>query len=273
MMRDIQAGFSGFGQALGFAFRNRMGWMFLVPILLWIAFAAGSIALASWAVDHLTTLAETHLGLDVPDQDRGGWLGFLDDVKAFLNGTRGIITLIAVKVALWYLFGLFGKYVVLILLSPLLAYASERTEELVTGRSFPFSFAQLLKDTLRGVLMALRNAFLETSINLLSWVATFFLPFLAPITLVLMWLVSCWFYGFSMFDYILERQRAGIGASWRAARERQGMVLANGALFWLLMKIPFVGWVFAPLLAAIGAVLAWYGTDGRPAQPASTSFR
>lgn len=266
-MRDFQAGFSGFGQALGFAFRNRMGWMFLVPILLWILFAAGSIALASWLVDHLTALAEAHLGLVVPDQDRAGWLGFVDDVKSFLNGTRAIIALIVVKVALWYFFGLFGKYVVLILLSPLLAYASERTEEIVTGRTFPFSFGQLLRDTLRGIGMALRNAVLETGINLIAWVATFFFPIIAPVTVVGMWLVSCWFYGFSMFDYILERQKAGIDASWRAARQRRGMVLANGALFWLLMKLPFVGWVFAPLLAAIGAVLSWYGTDGKPMQP------
>jgi hypothetical protein len=35
-----------------------------------------------------------------------------------------------------------------------------------------------------------------------------------------------------------------------------GIVLANGALFGLVMKLPFVGVMFGPALAAIGASIA-----------------
>ena len=42
----------------------------------------------------------------------------------------------------------------------------------------------------------------------------------------------------------------------RAVNDRIGAVLANGALFSLLMKLPLVGVMFAPVMASIGAVLA-----------------
>jgi CysZ protein len=151
---------------------------------------------------------------------------------------------------------------VLIVLSPLLAYASERTEEVLTGSSHPFRPGRFLKDTLRGIAMALRNGLLELGINIAVWLATLFLPLAAVIAVPLLWIVSAWFYGFSMFDYLFERRRLGIGASARTARSRAGLVLGNGIAFSLLMKVPFVGIVFAPLMAAIGAVLAWHEQEG-----------
>ncbi len=271
-MQDIRQGINGFGQALGFAFRNRMGWMFIVPVLVWLLFAAGVMALGLHLTEFVMGWAETNLGIDPPPAERSGLRGFWDDTLEVLDGARGVLVWLVIKIALWYLLGLTGKYVVLIVLSPLLAYASERTEEIITGRSYPFRLAQLLKDALRGAVMALRNGLLELGINVLAWIATLLLPIAAPVTALLLIVVSCWFYGFSMFDDVFERQRLGIGASMRTARERRGMVLGNGLVFWLLMRIPFVSWVFAPLLGAIGAVLAWYGHQ-RNTQPLSHPVR
>lgn len=263
-MGDFGTGISGFGRAFGFAFRHRMGWMFLVPIGLWALFAVGVFAFGSWLVDQVGAWAAVHLGLDVPAADLDGWAGFWNDVKAAINGARDLLILIALKLALFYLLSLFGKYVVLIVLSPLLAYASERTEEVLTGVEHPFRLGRFLKDLLRGIGMALRNGFLELAINVAVWLGTLFLPLAAPVSMLVLWGVSAWFYGFSMFDYVFERRRLGIGASARTARSRSGLVMGNGILFSLLMKVPFVGPVFAPLLAAIGAVLAWHEAEGTP---------
>jgi CysZ protein len=214
--------------------------------------------------------------LDIPVSgvDRDGMAGLWDDVKAFFSSARFVIVAFVVKLALWFLFGLVGKYLVLIVLSPLLAYASERTEEILTGRTYPFRFGQLLKDAGRGILMALRNGFLELSINIGVWVLTFFIPILAPLSVVFLWLVSSWFYGFSMFDYVYERHKLGISASANAARQRRSVVLANGMVFNVLMDPPVVGWIwkpfftvlgitFGPLLGSIGAVLAWHEAEKR----------
>ncbi len=255
-MNDLSRGFAGFFNAFGFMLRNGMGWMFAAPVLLWILFTLGLFQVGSAISGTAEAWAAQYLDLSLPPGDRAGWSGFWDDVKAFLNGARDVVVWIALKLAIFALVALVGKYVVLILLSPLMAYASERTAEVLTGTGTPFMVVRWLKEVLRGILMALRNGVLEVGINVVAWVLTLFVPVMAPLTAVGLWLVSCWFYGFSMFDYIHERQGLGIRASVRSARNRQGMVLANGIAFNLLMKVPLLGLVTAPLLGSVGAVLA-----------------
>lgn len=254
-MNGFVHGLYGFGRAPAFILRHRMGWMFLAPILLWALFALGLFQTGNWLVDTAQAWSEKHLGLNVPTAGRDGWPGFWDDLKAVVNGARDVLVWVVLKLAIFWLVGLLGKYVVLVFLSPLLAYASERTAELLTGTHIPFHWARWLREMLRGMVMALRNGALEIGITVLAWAATLFLPLFAPVTALLLWVVSCWFYGFSMFDYIHERKGLGLRASVRAAHQQRGAVLANGMLFNLLMKVPVLGMMTAPLLAAVGAVL------------------
>ncbi len=271
-VKDLSIGISGFTRAFGFAMRNRLWWLFLAPVALWLLFASGILWASHAVVEQVSGWVAAHLDISIPAEDRSGLAGVWDDAKGWFNSTRDLLVLGAVKLALWFLFGLVGKYLVLIVLSPLLAYASERAEEIVTGRTFPFRLGQLVKDIGRGILMAFRNGLLETFINVLIWSATFFIAPLAPVSAIVLWLVSSWFYGFSMFDYIFERQRMGIRASARTAWSRPGVVMANGMLFNFLMDPPFLQWLFGPVvsavcfcvvpvMAAIGAVLAWNNVD------------
>lgn len=275
-MRDFGIGIRGFTRAFGFAVRNGLWWMFLVPVVLWLVFAGGILWVSTEAVDLVSGWVSGFWDINVQPSDRTGLEGAWDDVSGFFTSARDVVVLVAVKLALWFLFGLVGKYLVLILLSPLLAYASERTEEIITGQTFPFRFGLFIKDVGRGVLMALRNGSLELLINIAVWTATLFIAPFAPVSAVALWLVSSWFYGFSMFDYVFERQRMGIRASARAARDRRGIVLANGTLFNLLMNPPPLYWLLGPLAplisaacfcivpvtASIGAVLAWHEANG-----------
>jgi len=256
MIGDIGRGASAFFQAFGFLRQHRMAWLFLVPALLWVLFAFGLFTFSSWLVGLLGEWWTGVLGVSVPVPEQEGWRGMWSDVKTFFSGTGALAALVVIKVALFLLLALVNKYVVLIMLSPLLAYASELAEEKITGRSFPFNAVQLLKDAGRGILIALRNGFLELSITLLLWTVTFFMPLLIPVSAVLLFLVSAYFYGFSMFDYAFERRRMRVTESVRKVNANLGMVLANGALFSLLSKLWIVGLVCVPLMAAVGATLA-----------------
>lgn len=250
--RDFGRGFSGFFRALRFALDNRMGWMFLVPALLWVLLAFGLYAVLQGPVDRLSDWIAQHLQLPVEAGEEDAW----SRVKAFLNGARELGVAILLKLAVAYVLFLANKYIVLILLSPLLAYASERTEEILTGRRFPFGLAQLARDAVRGALVATRNAVLELALVVGIWFLTLLVPLLAPVSFILLFAVSAYFYGFSMFDYVFERRRMRIGESVKAVNDRSGAVLANGALFSLLMKLPLAGVMLAPVMASIGAVLA-----------------
>lgn len=250
--RDLRLGASGFLRAFGFAMRHGMVWMFIVPVLLFALLVYVFFALLNGPVHELSLWLAQWLEIPMAQADASFWAS----IKEFVNGARLAFTTVLLQIAILYVLFKVNKYLVLILLSPLLAYASERTEEILTGRTYAFSWGQLLKDALRGALIALRNAFLELGITIGLWVLTLLLPILAPLTAVLLFVVSSYFYGFSMVDYVFERRRLRIGESVRAVNERMGIVLANGALFGLVMKLPFVGVMFGPALAAIGASIA-----------------
>jgi len=261
-VNGVLRGISGFVAAASFALRHGLWWMFLVPIVLWVLLAYGLFVALEGPVDDLTRWVGGLLELDVASTDGEGLSGFWNSTKEVLNSTREFLVTWVLRLAIAFLLFLVNKYIVLILLSPLLAYASERTEELVTGARFPFSWSQLMKDAVRGALLAARNGLLELFINVVVWVATLFLPFLAPITAVLLFLVSAYFYGFSMFDYILERRKLRVHDSVREVNARMGMVVANGALFSLVMKVPLLGMMFGPVMGSVGAVLAEYRERG-----------
>ena len=252
MARDVRLGVSGFFRAFGFAFSNGMGWMFLVPALLWVALAFGLFAVLEGPAETLSAWLAAKLEIPVEPSGTSWW----NDALSFINGARELIMAVVLKLAIGYLLFVANKYIVLILLSPLLAYASERTEEILTGRTYPFNGVQLMKDALRGALIAMRNGILEISLTVGIWLLTLFVPLLAPLSFLVLFAISSYFYGFSMFDYAFERRRMRIGESVKAVNDHIGAVLVNGALFSLLMKLPLVGMMFAPVMASIGAVLA-----------------
>ncbi len=250
--RDAGQGASGFFRAFRFTLEHGMGWMFLVPALLWLLLAFGMYHALEALTDSAGAWVAGYLQLPVAADDAGWW----SDVKAWLNGAREAVVRWVLRLAVGYVLFVANKYIVLVLLSPLLAYASERAEEVITGRTFPFSARQLVKDAGRGALIAVRNGVLELAITIGIWVLTFFVPIAAPITFIILFLVSAYFYGFSMFDYVYERRRLRIGEATRAVNSQRGAVIANGALFSLLMKIPLVGLMLAPVMASVGAVLS-----------------
>ncbi|MBK6627738.1 MAG: EI24 domain-containing protein [Flavobacteriales bacterium] len=248
-------GFSSFVEAFGFMRRHRMTWMFLVPLLLWALLTFGLFALLQGPVEELGAWLASQLGLQVdPAQDTGWWAA----LKRVFNATREALTWLALKLLVLYLLLSLNKYLVLILLSPLLAYASERAEELLTGAEHPFSLAQVLRDALRGAAIALRNGVLELTIGLAIGLLSLVMPLFVPLATLALFIVGAYFYGFSAVDYILERRRLRLADSVRTVNAHLGLVLGNGTAFSLLMKVPLLGTTFAPLLAAVGAVLAFH---------------
>lgn len=258
-MEGIARGVHGFFAAFGFMRRHGMGWLFAVPLVLQLLLVFGLYALLQGPADRLGLWLADRLMLPVDPMADEGWRGTWSTVKRLVNDARALFTFIALKIAIAYLLFTLNKYVVLVLLSPLMAYASEHAEEVITGRGFPFSLARLLRDALRGSLLALRNAIIELLLHAGIWLVTLLLPFMVPISVVVLFLVSAYFYGFSMFDYVHERHGHGIGASTRAMHRELGAVVANGACFSLLMKVPLLGLLLAPGMGAVGAVLAMHG--------------
>ncbi|MBK6775794.1 MAG: EI24 domain-containing protein [Flavobacteriales bacterium] len=256
MLNDLSLGSTSFFRAFGFALANGMWWMFLVPVVLWILLVYGVVVLLQGPVDELSHWVASLFNIPFDAAANDGLAGFWNTVKALLEGARELIVLVVLKLLVGYVLFSINKYIVLIFLSPMLAYASERTERILTGKDFAFSATQFVKDVGRGALMALRNGLLELCVIIGCWVVTLFVPLLTPFTAVFLFLVSSWFYGFSMFDYVSERRRLRMRDSIDALKANRGMVLANGALFGLMMKLPLLGMMLGPVMASVGASIA-----------------
>jgi CysZ protein len=161
---------------------------------------------------------------------------------------------------LFMLYSYIFKYIVLIILSPMLAILSEKTSHLLTGAVYPFSFKNFMQDVWRGIRIALRNTFIELGWILLFWIIGF-VPIIGFISPVYLFFVSCYFYGFSMIDYNNERNRLSIRESIRFVRKNRGMAVANGMIFYLVFFfVPIIGFLVAPTYAIIAATLAVHET-------------
>jgi len=157
---------------------------------------------------------------------------------------------------MFFYFSLF-KYIWLIIGSPVFAYLSEKTEALLEGTDYPFSWKQLLKDMLRGIKLALRNALWQT-VYTVSFLLLSFIPVVGWVTPVISLFTECYYYGFSMLDYSCERHKLSPSQSVAFISNRKGLAIGNGIVFYLMHLIPLVGWVFAPAYAVVAATISLY---------------
>ncbi|HNW89242.1 MAG TPA: EI24 domain-containing protein [Bacteroidales bacterium] len=164
------------------------------------------------------------------------------------------------KVGLYVLLFLFYssvyRYVVLAILSPALALLSEKTDKILTGTNYPFRIGQFLKDIWRGIRIVIRNFFIEMGFMVLFFFLGY-IPVVGWITPVIMFFITCYFYGFSMIDYSNERFKFSIRESVKFVRKNRGMSVANGMVFYFFFFfVPVVGFIFAPAYSVIAATIA-----------------
>ena len=178
------------------------------------------------------------------DRVDSGLLGFLFTIAA--------LTLLIIQLMLY--FSLF-KYVWLILGSPVFAYLSEKTHSILQHKEYPFSFRQLLKDMVRGIQMAIRNALWQT-VYLLSILLLSLIPVAGLATPLIALMIECYFYGFSMLDYSCEQRKMNASDTIYFIGNHRGLAIGNGLAFYLIHLLPFVGWVLAPAYAVIAATMS-----------------
>ena len=222
--KQFGLGVKTYGQAISFIFRNKLGWTFLVPIGLTVLLFIGGQALVSELIDYLQ---ETILGW-VNLENSGFWGGLLGGVVGFLT-----------EIIFFIIFAFISGYVVIILMSPLLAYLSEKTEQILTGNEYSVGISQMIKDIVRGIFMALRNLFMELILLVIMFLVGF-IPVIGWLGTIIVFFVSAYFYGFSFIDFNNERQKLSISESVRVVRKYKWVAIGNGLVFSLFLLVPFV---------------------------------
>jgi CysZ protein len=153
------------------------------------------------------------------------------------------------------------KYIVFVVLSPLLTQLSMLVEKKLTGNNYPFDWAQFRRDIIRAIRIALGNFVIEYLLVALWFVLALIIPYMNYATPVFLFCLGCYFYGFGMLDYVNERRRLNITESVKFVREHSGLAIGNGAVFSAMFIIPYdIGVIFAPVLAIVAATIAMHET-------------
>lgn len=248
-LQQAKLGLKSYNKAFSFIFKNKMGWTFLVPIVLNILL----FALAQNFIIDLIDYVKTIVGEWSAVQDLTFWQAAASFAAGFL-----------IEIIFFIVFAYLGGYVALMIMSPLLSYISEKTEKILTGNDYEFNFGYLIKDSIRGIIMAIRNMLIELFFLILAIIIGF-IPVIGLFAAVLLFFISAYFYGFSFIDYYNERKRLSIKRSAAMVRKHKGLAISNGGVFALSLLIPFCGSylvLFVSVISVVAATMAMVQIDG-----------
>ena len=245
MLKEIIISIQSYLDAHQFIRQHRLWKWIIIPGLLYMILFIVGMYFFWQSSNDAVTWGSRQIGLeDWLQRQRSEWLSFL-----FV-----MIGLILRLILVFFYFSLF-KYLFLIIGSPLFAYLSEKTESILEGRDFPFSFKQLMKDAWRGIKLALRNT-LWQSVYMLSLLLLSLVPVVGWVSPMIALFVECYYYGFSMMDYSCERNKLSPSASIEFISRHKGLAIGNGIIFYLMHSVIIIGWIFAPAYAVVAATLS-----------------
>jgi CysZ protein len=253
LLKEIVIAIESFFKAHRFIRKHRLWKWIIIPGLFYMILFLFGMYMFWQSSNAVVSYITGSLGIDkwVHRQD-SDLLSFL-----FLMGEM-MVRLILI----FFYFSLF-KYLFLIIGSPVFAYLSERTESIIEGKDFPFSFRQFIKDVFRGIKLALRNTLWQAVFTISILILSFF-PVVGWVTPVIMLFVECYYYGFSMLDYSCERHKLSPSESIDYITRHKGLAIGNGMMFFLMHLIPFAGWMLAPAYAVVAATLSMYHQKTEP---------
>lgn len=238
-----------FFAATRFLAKHKLLHYYLIPLVLSIVL---QVSLFASIFIFSKYLASQILGTYMP-QTVTEFKGFWQFLNIFSGFSLAKIASFIIGIILLLISSKFSKYLVLIILSPIFALLSEKVEEKITGNVVPFNASQFLKDIVRGIILAMRNLLIELLLIAVFTIAGLFGGPFALLVVPVLWLISAYFYGFSMMDYTCERRKMSISQSIQFISENRSMALGNGGMYLILEKIPFVGLCIAPINAVVGA--------------------
>lgn len=261
-------------KALPYMIQNKMLIWFLPAFFLTLALSYGAVALIDMAVDSADRLYTDTFGeysLDVC----GEGVIVIDCIEEVLRAIGSYMLSVVIWVGLFWLKIKLLKYFVLAFLGPVMSVISDVTEEKLTGVKRSVSLKKFIREVFRGIRTAFLYLFIELFLALLllvialvaGWVFPVLLPFIAPLEVIVAFIIGAFFYGAAALDYVWEREDVGAFGSLGLAFKSRSLAVGIGVPFAIWMAIPIVNFtlapIFAPALATVAAVLALKGGRGK----------
>ena len=143
-----------------------------------------------------------------------------------------------------------SKYIIMIVVSPFMSPMSQKIESNhPTTPSLPQTSLGVVPGIVRGLRIASGNIIKELFFTLVLLLLGIIIPFISPVTAILIFLIQAFYAGGGNMDFTLERYY-GVKESKRFIRQNRGLAIGNGIVFMALLMLG-LGFLVAPALGTL----------------------
>lgn len=248
--KDFIVGIKAFIKAFIFLFEHNLWLYFFVPVLLFVSMYLGADYVHKEVVNYDIQGHLSQIDFQKELKDFRWFKGFPTESKD--------IELVIAAVQIIFIVSVLRmkRYLILILMSPLLAFISTRIEYIVVENKYNWNTKQFIKDIYRGINFALRNMIRQAFILAGWYLLVLLINDLEVFSPYVSFLVGAYYYGASLMDYTNERRRLTMDESIGYIRFHFGLTMAIGLIFYGMFFVEFVGFIVAPITAVVAATLA-----------------
>ena len=147
-------------------------------------------------------------------------------------------------------------FVILTFLSPFNTSLAEKLDNSQTGNVFDSNVIRFINDFIRMIFVVILAVFLEFALMLLYWLVSWMFG-LDAIDPVVYHIIAAFFFGFSFYDFGLERYQKGVFTSLYYAFEKPLTMILTGTIFLLIYEIPYIGIPLAPVLTVMISTIVY----------------
>ena len=173
------------------------------------------------------------------------WLGWLDSTVSWLLDVAESLN------EQLYIF------LVLTALSPFFTALGEKFDKELTGKETEGGVLRFINDLLRMIFIVIVSLILQGVFLFLYWIVDKIFGFPEMVDEVVKYCIIGFFFGFTFYDFALERYEKGVGASLAFAFSAPLGMIIIGVIFKAIYAIPYVGIPFAPVLVVMISTVAY----------------
>lgn len=240
--RELVKAVKFYGHAFRFIDKKRLYPYILYPALINLI-AASFVTYLAWLTSGYLSKA-FFLKINLA-QDFTGFNHFLEIVIGLLF-----------KGAIFFFYLKIYRYILLIFFAPVYAFVTEMVLCKLTHINHKFHTKHFTLTIWRAVRMGIRNFLLEILFSLCILIFTITITWLLPLAPILLFLVESFFFSASIADLRNSYARMEEKESNEFITHHAGLILGNGIVFNVLMLIPLLGILFAPILALIASIIS-----------------
>lgn len=235
---QITNGLNSYFKAFRVIKANKMGKYFTLPIVLNIVIMLVLIFSGGGIGEWLSNIIDRHTEAST------GW------VSAAMMAVK-----IVLPIVFFILFVFCGGTIVNVLMSPIYTILSEKTDSFLTGNVFESSAKQTISDIGRAVVIAIKNIVKQLFLTLLCLLLNF-IPLIGNLlSVVFIFIINAYYFGYGFMDYTYERKRFSAKKSNEETFKLKYLAITNGAIY-ALPLYALCGTFFAAFLGGVSTIAA-----------------